>query len=338
MADLATFAAQHRTIEYTTPSSETFDTLRALWSHPEIVPSGIICPSTIQEVGTVVAFLAKSNIPFTVRAGGHDMQGRSTKDDTLIQSEGFMTPVGSISQVGYVGWAMYGGYGAYSAHFGLGVDQIAAAKIGRGVAFGVIVEMTTKIYPLDKILAGVVMYKSDDLVKVIRQYNRAYRALAAEGLPDALSVHQCVISAPAPTLALLCITDEVANVIAHYTSNAPKEPHIIYDVHQLRATSPSAKPNPDAVFSTREGHFVHEITAVVQDEKNLEAAQTWGREFQEALQKTSADNILPASYVSYLTREEFNHDKIFGEHLPFLRELKTKYDPENVFKEAISYL
>ncbi|KAL4881981.1 D-lactate dehydrogenase [Aspergillus karnatakaensis] len=433
---LNAFAAQHPHIEYITPSSPTFNPLRQLFSHPEITPSVIIRPPSIPDVATVVSFLARTRIPFTVRAGGHDMHGRSTRNDTVVldlrlinhveidkesstarvgggtlisklipalQADGYVTPVGSISHVGYVGWAMYGGYGAYSARFGLGVDQIVGARVvtadgevvdadqdgellrgvkGAGGAFGVVVEVTTRVYKLEKILAGVVMYKSEDLGGVIRQYNRGYRALADEGLPAALSVHQCVIPSPAPTFALLFvwasedtqtgekwlerigglapllastvkpttpqgyldevdsmismtsngrmysistrqITDEVGEIIAHYMKNIPSDPHIIFDAHQLRRDSPSAQPTPGSVFNAREEHYMYEITAIVQDRNNLKAALAWGGSSKRRCRRRM---------------REFDHEKVYGGDLPFLRELKRRLDPENVFSAAISYL
>ncbi|KAJ0423006.1 hypothetical protein BJY00DRAFT_310605 [Aspergillus carlsbadensis] len=335
---------------------------------------------------------------------------------SALQMEGFATPVGSVPAVGYVGWAMYGGYGAYSARFGLGVDQIVGAKLvdargkvvdadpdllkgirGAGGAFGVVVELTVNIYRVDKILAGMIMFKSDDLSTVIPQYNQACRALAALGLPPQLSVHQGVLNAPTPTFTVLyvwsspnltegykwldkikslgpfmastvhettpqgClseadrhfakstqgrmwtislrrITDEVADVIARYTSKMPADPHILFDMHELRACSPSARPNAESVFSAREPHFAVEINTIVQHGEKLEEALAWGREFRDALRKTSAENILPVQYLSFTREEEVNHEKVFGEHVSFLRGLKKRLDPDNVFRAAISYL
>jgi FAD/FMN-containing dehydrogenase len=208
-----TFESQHAAITCLTPSSPTFDQVRAIYAHPEIAPLAIIRPQSIEDVSTTVSFLSANRIPFTVRSGGHDMHGRSMRHDAValdmrllnsvrihsipeegkgaettsstatvgggiltgdlisaLQEQGFVTPVPSLPAVGYVGWAMYGGYGAYSARFGLGVDQIAGARVvdargqvveadhelltgirGAGGAFGVIVELTVRIYRVDRV-------------------------------------------------------------------------------------------------------------------------------------------------------------------------------------------
>jgi FAD/FMN-containing dehydrogenase len=77
---------------------------------------------------------------------------------------------GTVASVGYVGWATLGGYGPFSSSHGLGVDQILSAKLvnakgelveaseellqairGAGGSFGVIVELTIKVYPLKEV-------------------------------------------------------------------------------------------------------------------------------------------------------------------------------------------
>ncbi|KAL2787684.1 hypothetical protein BJX66DRAFT_310377 [Aspergillus keveii] len=458
---LGLFASQHPTIPCLNPSSPTFDLVRSIYAHPEITPLAIIRPTSNGDVSTAVSFLSANKIPFTIRSGGHDMHGRSMRNDAValdmrllnsvrihaipdeknereegqdvstatvgggiligdliaaLQAEGFATPVGSLPMVGYVGWAMYGGYGAYSAPLGLGVDQIVGAKLvnasgevieadrellkgirGAGGAFGVVLELTVKIYRVDRILAGMIMFKSGDLATVIPEYNKAHRALAAEGLPPQLSVQQGILNAPTQTFTVLfvwsspdltegykwvekikslgpfvgstvqettplgaledaerhfakstqgrmwtislrSITDEVADVIARYTASMPPDPHILFDMHELRACSPSARPNAESVFSAREPHFAVEINTIVEDGEKLEEALNWGREFRDALRKTSADNIFPVQYMSFMREEEVDHEKVFGKHVSFLRGLKERFDPDNVLKAAISYL
>ena len=72
--------------------------------------------------------------------------------------------------MGYVGWATLGGYGPFSGMYGLGADQIEGARLvdargelidadeellkgirGGGGIFGVIVELTVKVYPLKEV-------------------------------------------------------------------------------------------------------------------------------------------------------------------------------------------
>jgi FAD/FMN-containing dehydrogenase len=99
-----------------------------------------------------------------------------------------IVPFGSCPTVGYVGWSILGGYGPTVTKFGLGVDQIVGAKLvnwkgelieadaeilkgirGGGGNFGVIVELTIKVYPLNavsqvKIYEAIVLFTDSLLV------------------------------------------------------------------------------------------------------------------------------------------------------------------------------
>ncbi|RJE24010.1 FAD binding domain protein [Aspergillus sclerotialis] len=134
---------------------------------------------------------------------------------TQLANAKLATAFGTIPTVGYVGWAIHGGYGMLSAHYGLGVDQILGARVvnangdlvdaddsmlkgirGGGGILGVIVELTIRVYPLEKVFAGVVMYDSHDLPSTIKQYNDGYRSLAENGLPPQLGIQQAVVNSP----------------------------------------------------------------------------------------------------------------------------------------------
>ncbi|KAL5049024.1 hypothetical protein BDW71DRAFT_12916 [Aspergillus fruticulosus] len=446
--------------------SASFHTIRPIFVNPHAHPLAILRPCTIEAVSATVSFLASNNIPFTVRVGGHDMHGRCVEDGGVVldlrllnhvvinnsegvgektvrvgggvligdllsalEPHGLVTPVGTVSGVGYVGWAMYGGYGPYSSVFGLGVDQIVAAKVvdaagnivdadgdllkgikGAGGAFGVIVEVVVRAYELDSILAGTLIFNSQDLAVTICTFSRAYNALTlTKSVPAALNVFPGVLPSPpmsTPTFVLLVtwtspnlsegkewmekiatlipsatatvaantiqqttpkawadavsklvapsvqgkmysvsfreITDEVAGVIAHFTSaeKMPRDEAVLFDMHELRGVSPSASPNRGSVFSARDPHFVVEVCAIAAHDENLEGVLKWGEDFQGALKRTESKNIFPASYISFLSRAEMERDreKIFGGHLPFLEDLKSRLDPGNVFRAAISGL
>ena len=103
----------------------------------------------------------------SVTVGGGILQAKLAG---ALAKEGLVTPSGSLGFVGLVGWSTYGGYGPLASHYGLGLDNILGAKVvnakgevvvadkellkcirGAGGAFGVIVELTVKVYPLNHV-------------------------------------------------------------------------------------------------------------------------------------------------------------------------------------------
>ncbi|PYI31711.1 FAD-binding domain-containing protein [Aspergillus indologenus CBS 114.80] len=256
---LAGFFANNPSIQYVTPTSPQYAELCAAYvSLPDLNPLAIARPSTVEAAASVVSFVVTNDIPFTVRSGGHDSFGRFFRNGAVavdlrlinyvkidqesstarigggilggdmiraLQKHGLAAAVGTISSVGYAGWAMYGGYGPYSSKFGLGVDQILAAKVinakgelvdadaellravrGAGGAFGVVAELTIPVHRLDQTLAGAIAFQSDDLPAVIRQYNSGYQALSAEGIPAELTLQQSIINLPhGKTLVVLFV-------------------------------------------------------------------------------------------------------------------------------------
>ncbi|KAF5862908.1 hypothetical protein ETB97_010949 [Aspergillus alliaceus] len=444
---LEEFLSRHPEIQHVTSSSPEYDSTRATFvARPDVTPSAIVRPPTIEDAVSIVSFLITNKIEFTVRVGGHDMLSRTFKDMIVgvdlrlinhvaidenhltarvgggiligdlsrkLHEHGLATATGTISPVGYVGWAMYGGYGPYSTQFGLGVDHIIAAKIinaqgalveadadllkairGAGGAFGVLVEVTIQVHRLDKILAGVLFLKSDDISAAVRQYNEGYRRLSAEGIPAALTIAQAAVNTPQGLALLLlvnwsspdfesgkiwvdkisrlapvvlntvkettppgwleeagrlvpretqgrmytinakAITNEVVDVISTHLQRMPSDPHIIWNMHELRRSSPSARPRSDAVFAAREGHFMFEIVSIAEKKENLDSVLAWGKEFQEALYKTDPDNILAATYLSMTAPDEIDLTKVFGEHYELLREFKQSHDPHGVFSNG----
>lgn len=201
---LAGFFANNPSIQHATPSSPKFAELRAAYvSLPELNPLVIARPSTVEAAASMVSFVVANDIPFTIRSGGHDSFGRFFRNGAVavdmrlinyveidqesstarigggilggdliraLQKHGLAAAVGTVSSVRYAGWAMYGGYGPYSSKFGLGVDQILAAKVinaqgelvdadtellkalrGAGGAFGVVAELTIPVHRLAQV-------------------------------------------------------------------------------------------------------------------------------------------------------------------------------------------
>lgn len=124
-------------------------------------PLAIVHPQSVEDVSKLIKYPKSARLRFTIRVGGHDLQGRSivggallidlralrsvnvaanqksaTVDGGILREElaaklwekVLGTPTGVILSVGYVG-CMYGGYGSFSVHRGLGLDHLIGAPI-----------------------------------------------------------------------------------------------------------------------------------------------------------------------------------------------------------------
>lgn len=204
IANLEAFLQGHPTIKYISPSSENYANAYKGWNGSRRdIPLSIVQPQSHTDVCTLIKYLKSNSLPFTLRAGGHNLEGRAVVDGALLidlrlltgvtiapdrksaviqggtlqdevgntlWKDGLGTATGSIPSVGYVGWATYGGYGPFSSHWGLGADQIISATVvnpdgeiyivdrdllqgvrGAGGLFGVILEVTVKVYPLSTV-------------------------------------------------------------------------------------------------------------------------------------------------------------------------------------------
>lgn len=205
---LDAFLNCHPEIKCTLPSSPEYAKDREIFLlSRKANPLAIAHPGSAEQVKALVKFVRSNGIKFTIRGGGHNLQGLCIEEGALtidmrafksvkiaadrkkatvgagilqdelgriLWKEGLSTPAGSIPSVGYLGWAMYGGYGPFSSNWGLGVDQIVAATVldasgviieadkallksirGAGGAFGIILDVTIKVYPLKTVSLSI---------------------------------------------------------------------------------------------------------------------------------------------------------------------------------------
>ncbi|KAJ9426106.1 hypothetical protein QL093DRAFT_2586435 [Fusarium oxysporum] len=158
----------------------------------------------------------------SARVGGGILGGELAK---ALGKEGLSTPTGTVASVGYTGWATLGGYGPLTSHYGLGVDQIIGAKIvdargevqdaneellvgirGGGGSLGVIIELTIKIYPIDKILSSMIVYDSSDLTVSLTSYTQHYEKLLESGkLPVYLQLQPMIAQMPGQPVSFMVI-------------------------------------------------------------------------------------------------------------------------------------
>ncbi|KAL5338364.1 hypothetical protein BJX70DRAFT_366891 [Aspergillus crustosus] len=165
LSALEALLKSHPSIIYTPPTSPSFSSAARVWNnsrHAANTPLAVVQPQSPSDVAALIEFTKQTSIPFTIRAGGHNLEGKALVDKALLidlraftsvavaedrksatvgggilqqelgnrlWEEGLATPTGAVPAVGYVGWAIYGGYGPFSSHWGLGVDQIIGATV-----------------------------------------------------------------------------------------------------------------------------------------------------------------------------------------------------------------
>ncbi|KAJ5986589.1 hypothetical protein N7451_010954 [Penicillium sp. IBT 35674x] len=426
LAAVESFFQDHPAIKYISPSSAEFSAAREVWNGSRRDhPLAIVQPQSPADVTAVIKFAKSNGIPFTLRSGGHNLEGLSVVQDALLidlralnsvavsedrksatvgggilqgelvnelWDQGLATPTGTIPTVGYIGWASYGGYGPFSSHWGLGVDQIIGATVvnpdgdiikadeallegirGAGGLFGVIIDLTIKVYPLTAILSGPIIFDSSDIVKSYTDFNTAYHNLldtedleegkqwsekiAALGpakmnmvkpttIPEWLGgagVHvPSKVYGSSWSMNLSTITTAVAEAIARNLSILPNDPGAMFSLHQLRG--PSAAPQEHgSVFGSREPHYMLEILAYGGTPEKQAESEAWGKQMADEVEKAAAESYLPTAYVSLYGSTHAGSaakwvDRVYGKKAGVLRDIKAKFDPDNVFKLTVPSL
>jgi|SRR5438552_1742278 len=144
------------------------------------------------------------------------IEGGTTVGDLVhsAQQEGLITSVGNISSVGLSGLTLGGGYGPFAGKFGLIADNLLSAQVvtadgnlvttsaseypdlfwglrGGGGNFGVVVSLEYRLYPLGKVLAGLLLYTLDQAIEALHFYNEYLKTA-----PDELTILSGFLTLP----------------------------------------------------------------------------------------------------------------------------------------------
>ncbi|GIK05929.1 hypothetical protein Aspvir_010044 [Aspergillus viridinutans] len=231
---LETFLQAHPSVKYIPPSSAEYPMARKVWNGSRRDnPLAIVQPQSPSDVASLIRFARSQSLPFTLRSGGHNLEGRALVDGALLidlralnavtvaadrksaivqggilqgelanrlWAEGLATPTGTIPSI--LGAAAINPDGEIIA-----ADEALLQGIrGAGGLFGVIVDLTIKIYPLTTLLAGAILYDSTDITKTFIDFNAAYRALLdSDPLPPQLTIQQIAFNSPSAGRLLAAI-------------------------------------------------------------------------------------------------------------------------------------
>jgi hypothetical protein len=140
------------------------------------------------------------------------------------------------------------------------------------------------------------------------------------------------------TVSIRKLTKEATQILSKAFEKMPSSFGTGFTLHELRG--PSAAPNPDSVFASREPHFMLELISMVGNEEDLKESEEWSTSLRKELLQMEPGNLLPGTYISLTPQGDVPLSKIYGPDSNYhdLLDLKQKYDPQNVFSLAVPRL
>lgn len=122
---------------------------------------------------------------------------------------------------------------------------------------------------------------------------------------------------------------------ARIHKNRPTTQKSYLEFMELRAWNALREPPLDTVLDNRSRHSLIEINPLPSSPEALAEGASWVQEFIKALRETDARNIIPTNYISLTPTKEVDMDTIYGSRDELLKNVKGKYNPQNVFNNAL---
>lgn len=144
------------------------------------------------------------------------VSGGATAGDVIAAAapHGLVAVTGTVGSVGLAGLSLGGGYGPLNGRFGLAADNLLGAEVvlpdgqivqtddinspelfwairGGGGNFGVVTSMRVRLHPVDRLLAGLILYPWSEAPAVLAQLNTVLA-----NAPDELTVQTGLLTGP----------------------------------------------------------------------------------------------------------------------------------------------
>jgi len=176
----------------------------------------------LREDGIVIDCSQMQAISIDREARIAHVQGGAMAGDLIdaAQKHGLATTTGTVASVGMAGLTLGAGYGPLMGSYGLAADNLLSAQVvtadgrlvtasatehadlfwglrGGGGNFGVVVSLDYQLYPLTKVLSGLLLYPLDQARETLRFFDEFIK-----GTPDELTIQSGFIQMPDGTPVL----------------------------------------------------------------------------------------------------------------------------------------
>ncbi|OLN81335.1 6-hydroxy-D-nicotine oxidase 4 [Colletotrichum chlorophyti] len=350
---------------YTT-SADSYEQVRAFFNASVTQqPLAVIRPRTDTEVAATVRELHARGIPFGIRSGGHDMDAAQAqgRDGVLIDLRGLdsivvaedkrsvrvgggtlgiklsqflhqhklITPHGWCQTVSIAGWALGGGYGYASAFYGLGADQMLGGRVvlangdivdtdehpdllwalrgaGNG-SFGIVVELRLKVYPETGFLGGFLAFPNAQVESVLAGFAEFEQELPINFTGEASHM---ALPGVGPVFAWLFAWTSQDDELGEGWAFLEKMKALGTPIMNTVAAAAGV---PDATAQASDFEEYKKWTDnLVEDIANQGHSLPWGNR-----------NLAPEKDMDWVAT--------YGdETVARLKEIKRKFDPDNVFR------
>lgn len=132
----------------------------------------------------------------------------------------------------------------------------------------------------------------------------------------------------------LQLSQPAIEVLAKYGATMPPTATVAA-MHVLHGYSTRQASTRD-LFRNREEHAMLEIVGTSSTPEGAEDCRVWAEGFGREMR--AAEGVLEGSYLPLMSEDTVDLGRIYGEKYGRLLELKRKFDPQNVFRNAVPRL
>ncbi|KAJ6139994.1 hypothetical protein N7471_006480 [Penicillium samsonianum] len=123
----------------------------------------------------------------------------------------------------------------------------------------------------------------------------------------------------------------------------PSDPGTMLSIQQLRVPSTTAgfRGLPSLV-EPRSPHYMIDFTGFSTDDATADISLNWAAQAEQEARQADAASVLSTAYMSLFNTTHFSPaevlHKTYGSAAPTLKDLKARFDPENMFNLALPSL